>query len=1557
MQLPAGFVVGGRYRVGARVASGAHFATYRAVSVDDDGPGVVAIKVPIFDEPLTPASLQQGRELASREWKRLVSLHEIEASISPQPLELVAMYPGDPVVRAAALQDRATVGQYPYIVVELVAGRSLASFLAEEQLDEDRALLLALRVLRCVRLAATAGVPASQLSASSFVVDPSGENVTCVGLVGDDAVEVDPDTTPPALARVVVALLTGMLAPRWSMTAADEDRWSRLLESRRVRPEMAAIARGALGYDAALSSLDALEDRLRALRGVPRLSARPRAPKRSEVDFPLAPGDRVGDRFEVLRPLAQGGRGFVYVARDDRSGTEVLIKSNKYVYDSGSSFALELATRRLEIEHEWNILRRFSDVTGLMPQPVALVRDLGRSPWFDLAPSLAANEPYLVMELVRGASLRDLMSAPFEGYSGAAAAAGEIPVAFVLRVVAQVADLLDRFHDAGFLHQDIKPENILFDPATEGLFLIDFASVCPRLPSGVLDRAHVAFAVQTHGFAAPEFADRWERTDDRFDIYSLGATAYHLLTGVNPERVAADEGSEYPVLSRQPLRARVPDSVADLVERCLAPVEQRFATAAAVADEARRVALGLSRSRPLDVARVDVTYRLDGIALVVVPPADPRVRWLNVERTTRADEEPHVLYDGPMVDAVVDTDELGIDRVYVVSTRRDGAGARRTSRGRVVRAEALPGPVAFSAQRAFGGIEVAVALAPQATGLILRRSADGPPAQPDAGDPIPLPEDTGSTWDVPHVVFVEGPPDEPIYVSGFACFGDRVSTPRFASAEPLPPVPAIEEPRVEPGLQGIVVSWANDVPHLSVEFVRSREIIERVPGPGARELVFDELEHDEPVIVRMRARCGEARSPILFASAGRAWPASPGLTVVPGLSQVTIAVETNSDQVSSVAVVLIGPDGLTLAPRVGVGDAPLSVALPRGGLWTVTARACVETNAAGPETSLAVDVLGQGLAFDIEDVSADGDRFRLVPARPVPEKSPAADPQGAAGYTLRVSAREREVLILEGSLGEVLSGVEVVDADAPVAVACDYDLVLTTPLGDTACEQTIRRWRAARLPPPPLEAIVGRVWIADRRDPLPGDRAVEVEWSVGDNPPVVASGSVGALELTGLDVVHVAARWRLACDDAEMPWSESVGVDAPAPPPPIVGLRVAVTRDSLARVSWEPATGAACEFKVTRNDGTIVYEGTSCSVVDWTGEPAASYSVISVRGGVASDPASAPTPPAWSVVDHSVMVRLPSVARAARAATACGVARKPMEIAGTMVAEVRGRTEPAEYAVVSGLDVAAALRAVEAAVRDPSGAAAPAVRVLCLAERGRLLVWSRSRDDGAWVVLARPIGAAEWGELWRGESSWTGALVWATATADGAVALRTSDPSDGPLGARIDGTQLELAADGRIVLPAGRPLFDAELTTRSSGPCVVVASGVPGAGDADVALWRDVADGTAAQVGRSIGSSSCVAPHNISPGVPTVVDAVVLGVAVRFVLVGIPLRGGRVLVAADVGSPVGSWRWDHTVAAGSPADLAAAAAELATFARRRLDGVGVRALSGSSTSQQPMHAP
>ena len=217
----------------------------------------------------------------------------------------------------------------------------------------------------------------------------------------------------------------------------------------------------------------------------------------------LSPGTRIDDRYEIVDVLGSGGMGQVYRARRLRLGDEVAIKVMQATH-----LAPPEARERFLRESRACAQLRHPNIVGILD--------------FDFD---ALNQPFMVMELLSGPSLREEieLEAPM------------VP-ARVAAILAPVAAALQLAHDRGITHRDLKPANIVvhrYESGERVYKVIDFGLAAMKAASDETRLTDPAFFLGTLAYAAPEQM-RGETVTAGTDVYALGMIAYEMLTGARP---------------------------------------------------------------------------------------------------------------------------------------------------------------------------------------------------------------------------------------------------------------------------------------------------------------------------------------------------------------------------------------------------------------------------------------------------------------------------------------------------------------------------------------------------------------------------------------------------------------------------------------------------------------------------------------------------------------------------------------------------------------------------------------------------------------------------------------------------------------------------------------------------------------------------------------------------------------------------------------------------------------------------------------------------------------
>lgn len=208
-------------------------------------------------------------------------------------------------------------------------------------------------------------------------------------------------------------------------------------------------------------------------------------------------------KYEIWKEVGRGGMSVVYLARDNRLNKQWAVKEIK---NDGSK---SIKTLLKGLEREANILKNVDH--PVLPRIVDIINQDGTI--------------YVVMDFIEGTTISDRLKKE-----------GAQPQELVIEWGLQLASALDYLHNMKppVIYRDMKPSNVMIKPEG-GVKLIDFGTAKEYEIENNADTT----ALGTRGYAAPEqFGDAQGRgiynTDARTDIYNLGATLYHIVTGMNP---------------------------------------------------------------------------------------------------------------------------------------------------------------------------------------------------------------------------------------------------------------------------------------------------------------------------------------------------------------------------------------------------------------------------------------------------------------------------------------------------------------------------------------------------------------------------------------------------------------------------------------------------------------------------------------------------------------------------------------------------------------------------------------------------------------------------------------------------------------------------------------------------------------------------------------------------------------------------------------------------------------------------------------------------------------
>jgi eukaryotic-like serine/threonine-protein kinase len=306
-------------------------------------------------------------------------------------------------------------------------------------------------------------------------------------------------------------------------------------------------------------------------------------------------------KLRVIRSIGEGGMGMVYEVE------HVLTKHRR---------ALKILRAGASPRIVERFVREASAAARIGNPHVAETFDAG---------TLETGEPYLLMELLEGATLDQRLRR------------GPLAVGDLAEIVCQACEGVQAAHDAGIVHRDLKPENLFLTVRDGAPFvrILDFGiSKFDEGRTGALGITEEGSVMGTPFYMSPEQVRASAAIDARTDIYALGVMLYECSCGVRPYdaehlaqlAVLIHEGKPLPLQQRQPA---LPAAFCDIVSRAMSvDRDRRQASARALADELapfRSVAsvAAVIGSTPPSRIVVRPSQRPAGSGAAPAPPATP----------------------------------------------------------------------------------------------------------------------------------------------------------------------------------------------------------------------------------------------------------------------------------------------------------------------------------------------------------------------------------------------------------------------------------------------------------------------------------------------------------------------------------------------------------------------------------------------------------------------------------------------------------------------------------------------------------------------------------------------------------------------------------------------------------------------------------------------------------------------------------------------------------------------------------------------------------------------
>jgi serine/threonine protein kinase len=217
----------------------------------------------------------------------------------------------------------------------------------------------------------------------------------------------------------------------------------------------------------------------------------------------LLVGQLLDGRYRIVARIARGGMATVYEALDTRLHREVAVK-------------VMHASLARDPDFVDRFIREARSAARLSHPNVVAVFDQGSQP----DPRTGEDCVYLVMELIRGRTLRQLLRER-----------GPLPAADALAVIEPVLAALRAAHDAGIIHRDVKPENVLL--ADDGRVEVADFGLARAVNSASGHTMTRGVLLGTVSYLAPEQVVDGS-ADARTDVYAAGIVLFEMLTGTKP---------------------------------------------------------------------------------------------------------------------------------------------------------------------------------------------------------------------------------------------------------------------------------------------------------------------------------------------------------------------------------------------------------------------------------------------------------------------------------------------------------------------------------------------------------------------------------------------------------------------------------------------------------------------------------------------------------------------------------------------------------------------------------------------------------------------------------------------------------------------------------------------------------------------------------------------------------------------------------------------------------------------------------------------------------------
>ncbi len=233
------------------------------------------------------------------------------------------------------------------------------------------------------------------------------------------------------------------------------------------------------------------------------------------------PGKKLSNRYEIIEVIGEGGMGAVYKAKDTQLGDRLVAVKEMISNTSGSRKAGQAEAPNAPAQDLPPEVRQFQQEAFLL----ASLQHPHLPTIFDCFSETDETSKrqhwYLVMNFIEGETLKKRLDKATDH---------KLPLKETLRIALELCPILNYLHTRDIIFRDLKPSNIMITPE-EKIYLIDFGIARHFKPERKKDTEPFA----SFGYASPEHYG-FGQTNARSDIYSLGATLHHMLSGQDPEK-------------------------------------------------------------------------------------------------------------------------------------------------------------------------------------------------------------------------------------------------------------------------------------------------------------------------------------------------------------------------------------------------------------------------------------------------------------------------------------------------------------------------------------------------------------------------------------------------------------------------------------------------------------------------------------------------------------------------------------------------------------------------------------------------------------------------------------------------------------------------------------------------------------------------------------------------------------------------------------------------------------------------------------------------------------